>query len=240
MLCGDSVQPFRCTMKMMSGSLFPASDFDDWADTYDDSLAFDQFPFTGYPQVLTKAVELAEPTPGYAVLDLGTGTGNLALRFARAGCRVWCTDFSERMLERARQKIPGAVCLLHDVRSPLHRQLDRRFDLIVSAYLFHHFDMDEKVRILSGLLPHLLPAARIVIADIAFPDAGALEQVRLVVGAGWEDEFYWLADETALTIEKIGMQVAYQQVSPHAGVFVFKPSMRNMPGERNVDREQMI
>src|SRR5512140_3097697 len=42
--------------------------------------------------------------PGDRVLDSCCGTGDLALASARIGGRVTGVDFSERMLERARQK----------------------------------------------------------------------------------------------------------------------------------------
>jgi demethylmenaquinone methyltransferase / 2-methoxy-6-polyprenyl-1,4-benzoquinol methylase len=45
--------------------------------------------------------------PGDGVLDACCGTGDLAVAAARAGGRVTGLDFSERMLERARQKAPG-------------------------------------------------------------------------------------------------------------------------------------
>lgn len=52
-----------------------------------------------------RAVE-AVVEPGARVLDACCGTGDLALACARAGGRVTGLDFSERMLERARQKAP--------------------------------------------------------------------------------------------------------------------------------------
>jgi demethylmenaquinone methyltransferase / 2-methoxy-6-polyprenyl-1,4-benzoquinol methylase len=45
--------------------------------------------------------------PGDGVLDACCGTGDLAVAAARAGGKVTGLDFSERMLERARQKAPG-------------------------------------------------------------------------------------------------------------------------------------
>ena len=88
---------------------FPSSDFDDWAETYDVSVSIDQFPFYRYETFLDKVVALADAKPGLSVLDLGTGTGNLALRLASLGCDLWCTDFSAPMLEKARQKLPGLL-----------------------------------------------------------------------------------------------------------------------------------
>jgi 2-polyprenyl-3-methyl-5-hydroxy-6-metoxy-1,4-benzoquinol methylase len=64
------------------------------------------FPFVGYNLVLQEIVSLSKVSRGQAVLDLGTGTGNLAVLFARQGCRLTCADFSEAMLARARKKLP--------------------------------------------------------------------------------------------------------------------------------------
>lgn len=158
--------------------LFPPSDFDAWAETYDQSvLEYQQFPFDGYERALNTVVAQAQACPNMSVLDLGAGAGNLALRFARLGCKLWCMDFSEAMLAKARQKLPGARFVLSDLRAGWPSELEREFDRIVSAYLFHHFELDEKIRLIKMLAERLIPGGGLVIADISFLDAGALETV---------------------------------------------------------------
>jgi len=200
--------------------IFPHEEFDDWAESYDASVSIDQFPFTGYRDVLTNIVALSETRPGMSVLDLGTGTGNLAAGFARLGCELWCTDFSAPMLAQARLKLPQAHFLQHDLRVELPAGWQRPFDRIVSAYVMHHFELDEKVRILRGLLPRLAPGGRLIIGDIAFPNQAALDQVKAEAGEGWEDEYYWLVDQAMPALEKAAMQVSYRQISSCAGIFV--------------------
>jgi ubiquinone/menaquinone biosynthesis C-methylase UbiE len=131
---------------MQSADPFPASEFDQWAESYDaDVVTYGTFPFAGYERVLDAAVGMASVEAGMSVLDLGVGTGNLALRFSALGCRLWCTDYSPSMLAKARPKLPEARFVLHDLRDPFPPELNRRFDRVVSAYTFHHFELDQKV-----------------------------------------------------------------------------------------------
>jgi demethylmenaquinone methyltransferase / 2-methoxy-6-polyprenyl-1,4-benzoquinol methylase len=51
-----------------------------------------------------RAVDLARVGPGSRALDVATGTGDLAIALATRGAEVVGSDFSEGMLERAREK----------------------------------------------------------------------------------------------------------------------------------------
>lgn len=206
---------------MPPANSFPSSDFDPWAETYDrDVVSQDIFPFAGYRQVLETVVELAAPTAGMTVLDIGTGTGNLAVRFVERGCDVWCTDFSQAMLDKARQKLPAARFMLHELRSEWPPELRRRFDRIVSAYVFHHFEADRKFDLLRDLaVQHLMPEGKLIIADLSFPDVEAMRGFAQSVGDRWEQEPYWLADESVRGLEESGLLVEYRQVSGCAGVY---------------------
>jgi putative AdoMet-dependent methyltransferase len=205
---------------------FPASDFDQWADSYDgDVLAYDRFPFAGYRQVLDAVVTEADAYAGMTVLDIGIGTGNLARLFLEAGCRVWGADYSPAMLEKARGKLPGATLVLHDLRAAWPKQLDRRFDRIVSAYAFHHFELERKADMLTEISSqHLEAGGRIVIADISFPSLPEMRTFAATIGDEWEEEPYWLADEALALLREAGLHCGYQQVSACGGVYRIEPA----------------
>jgi putative AdoMet-dependent methyltransferase len=202
---------------------FNPESFDAWADSYDEDITSqDVFPFAGYQQVLDTVVRLAQAQPGMSVLDLGTGTANLALRFARLGCQLWGTDFSEPMLAKARIKLPEAHFLRYDLRDPWPADLERQFDRIVSAYVFHHFGLGEKVELCKQLVTRRLSAGgRLLVADISFPDQAAMQAFARSVGDLWEQEPYWLAGESLNALRAASLRAEYQQVSPCAGVYAF-------------------
>ncbi len=199
---------------------FPPGDFDDWAQTYDQDVLDSGFPFDGYSQVLETTLRLADVHSGQSVLDLGVGTGNLSILFAQQGCLLFGVDYSARMLEYAQRKLPQAVLVQADLRQDWPVALDRPFDRVISAYVFHHFALEKKIALLAHLATLLSPDGRIVIADLAFTTQLALQVVRDTLGSDWEDEYYWVAEETLPALAKAGFRASFQQVSSCAGVFV--------------------
>jgi putative AdoMet-dependent methyltransferase len=214
---------------MSSTDLFPPSEFDAWAEDYDLYTREDTtFPFDGYERVLDTVTRQCAVRPGLSVLDLGSGTGNLAILFDQLGCNVWGTDFSTTMLEKARAKLPNAHFIRHDLRADWPAEFDRRFDRIVSAYVFHHFELEEKVSLCSTLATQrLVRCGKLVVADLSFTARTALEGFKQKFD-NWEDEFYWLADESLAALQKAGLMAAYTQVSSCAGVYTIQ-TKRNHP-----------
>jgi 2-polyprenyl-3-methyl-5-hydroxy-6-metoxy-1,4-benzoquinol methylase len=153
------------------------------------------------------------------VLDLGTGTGNLAGAFASHGCEVWATDFAPKMLALAQVKHPGLHFIQSDLRQGWPADVDGVFDRIVSAYVFHHVPLAEKVRLSAVFAARLAPQGKLVLADLVFPNAVGLEAMRRLAGGNWEEEHYWLADETLAAYQQAGMLASYTPVSICAGVF---------------------
>ncbi|MFI8816690.1 MULTISPECIES: trifunctional class I SAM-dependent methyltransferase/NUDIX hydrolase/VOC family protein [unclassified Streptomyces] len=103
------------------------------------------------------------PATGSEVLDLGCGTGSLALLAAGQGHRVTAVDRSPRMAEQARAKLAGtgSEVLVGDAADPPLG--DRRFDVIVARHVVWLLpDPAAALRHWFGLLK---PGGRLVLVE---------------------------------------------------------------------------
>ena len=198
---------------------FNPDQFDPWAENYDDDVEAESgFPFSGYARLLNSIVTSGGPNPGETVLDLGCGTGNLGAAFLPFGCQVWGTDFSTKMIAKAQLKFPEIAFVVADTRDPLPEGFPDRFDLIVSAYVFHHFPFEEKIKqILRYKGNHLHPGGRILIGDLMFQSEDDKYNVASRYEADWDEEYYWVLDHDLPLMKAVGLSVAHQQISFCAG-----------------------
>jgi len=205
-----------------------SKEFDDWAETYDTDVLAPGFPFAGYEFTLDQIVKLSMIEPGMQILDLGSGTGNLTSRFVTNGCEVTGVDFSEKMMHIATSQNPTASFFKADLRTgPPQTFLEMKFDRIVSAYTFHHFPLPEKYNILKCYKPFLTENGFFVIGDITFTNNAVMQNVKTKTGPKWEDEDYWLTDQTIDYFSERQGRVEFLQTSVCAGVLriSFNPEM---------------
>ena len=120
---------------------------------------------------LDRLLEIAQPQPGWIALDIATGGGHTALKFAPQVRQVFATDLTPRMLEKAESHIVGDRGI-NNVRFQLADAEDLpfddgQFDLVTCRIAPHHFPnvaafMSECARVLKPggvflLQDHLLP-----------------------------------------------------------------------------------
>ena len=176
-------------------------DFDAWADSYDGSVAASDaagaYPFAGYERIMDAIFSRVTARPGARVLDLGFGTAALTARLYDAGCAVSGQDFSSRMVEIAREKMPGARLFRGDLTDGLVPELaDGPYDAVVATYALHHLDDAHQVALIRSLLPLLAEDGVVLIGDVAFATRRELEACRNAAGAAWDpDELYVVFDE---------------------------------------------
>ena len=196
--------------------------FDLWADGYDASVQLseesDAYPFAGYKNVLNFIYQQIRKGSGTRVLDIGFGTGVLTEKLYRDGYTITGIDFSRRMIEIARQKMPEATLLCHDFSQGLPASCTGcAYDAIVSTYAIHHLTDDQKAAFIFELKSHLAPNGKILIGDVSFPTREELEACRKASAEQWDpDEIYFVADELCPRIPAS----SYQKLSHCAGVLI--------------------
>jgi demethylmenaquinone methyltransferase/2-methoxy-6-polyprenyl-1,4-benzoquinol methylase len=111
---------------------------------------------------------------GSMVLEVGCGTGTMAILAARAGADVLAFDVSHAMLEVARRKIDesgmsGRIELQEMGVSGMDKLADDSFDLVMSTLVFSELSRDERAYVLRHAHRVLRRGGRLAIADEARP-----------------------------------------------------------------------
>ena len=137
----------------------------DLPDIYRDPVQYDLLAQMTAPDDLDFYRALAEEHPG-PILELGTGTGRVALELADAGHEVFGLDLVEPMVEMARRKAEereiGLTLAIGDLRS---FALGQTFGLVLLPYntLNHLLDLDSLRRALAATAHHMDESSRLVI-----------------------------------------------------------------------------
>ncbi|MGH3262485.1 MAG: class I SAM-dependent methyltransferase [Trebonia sp.] len=126
---------------------------------------------TGFGKVRDRLLAVAAPRDADVCVDLGAGTGFVALALAPLVESVLAVDISSAMAQslaaHARQagldNVATEVANLPDLRLPA-----ASIDLVVSSYALHHLRDEEKRALVAAAARWLRPGGRIVVADMMF------------------------------------------------------------------------
>ncbi len=120
---------------------------------------------------LERMLDIAQPQPNWIVLDIATGGGHTALKFAPYVARVIASDITSKMLHVGRefilaQGITNVQFLTADAESlPLKEKL---FDLVTCRIAPHHFP--NCVRFVKDAVRTIKPGGLLLVQDQLMPD----------------------------------------------------------------------
>ncbi len=121
-----------------------------------------------YRELLDAICRELAPSPGSLVLDVGSGTGNLALRLQGLGCQVVAMDFCRQAIECHTTKSRDCCVLLSDLTKGLPFR-DAAFDGIVCNNVLYTLSARDQLKAAKEFQRILKPGGRAVVAN---PRAG--------------------------------------------------------------------
>jgi ubiquinone/menaquinone biosynthesis C-methylase UbiE len=134
-----------------------------YAASYDRILP--EMPF--YREVVERHCEALSPDHIQSVLDLGAGTGNVAVRLARLGKRVIAVDIARAMLERLKRKIEPSLIdrlqIIEDTAEHLPQLRDESVDGV--NVLLALFDMSDALLALKEAVRTLRPGGVLAVTE---------------------------------------------------------------------------
>jgi demethylmenaquinone methyltransferase/2-methoxy-6-polyprenyl-1,4-benzoquinol methylase len=137
-----------------------------------------------------RLVRMARVTPGTRVLDLATGTGDIAFLLARDGARVTALDITARMIELAARKKSGGAApsfLVGDMSALPFRAAC--FDIVTTGYGLRN--VPDLPLVLDEIARVLVPGGQLLSLDFNRPANPVIRAVYLtylsLVGSalGW-------------------------------------------------------
>ncbi len=205
---------------------------------YDRDVVDESNPIrAGYDELLTWVA--AQVPPGSLVVDLGSGTGNLARRIRRP-TRLVCVDISEEMHVIARAKLADLPC--EQIRADLLDCIDLlpNADAIASTYAIHHLTDDEKPALFRGIYDHLRPGGVAALGDLMFASRADEQAIcaaytragKHALVAAIRDEFFWYVNEAEAALEAIGFATRHRRFSQLSwGIVAEKPGQGRTGGD---------
>ncbi|AFS79046.1 methyltransferase, type 12 [Gottschalkia acidurici 9a] len=201
--------------------------FDLWANEYDKSVNLseenNEYPFAGYRDVLNYVYNkiMSERESDLNILDIGFGTGILTEQLYNKGHKITGIDFSNKMIEIARGKMPQSTLVKWNFSKGLPEEIkDYKFDYIISTYAIHHLTDIEKEDFIKSLACNLTTNGRIILGDVSFETRLDLGECKNKYNKYWDNEEIYFVGEEMIEKLKNEYMCEYIKKSHCAGILV--------------------
>jgi len=151
---------------------------------------------------------------GARVLDAGCGSGQKARFFQDRGFQVLGIDFSEKLLEIARQTATASDFRLLDLRDI--RTLSEQFDGVFAQASLLHIPKAETFSVIEGMVSRLVPQGLLYIAVKAQRPGHPEEEMVTENDYGYDYErffSYYTLDEMRRHVDRLGLSLVHGEVS---------------------------
>ncbi len=175
-----SVKPVKLESPKGPGTLRTAHQERTWSRRAAD---WDHSSMPGLEKIAAAVVREAGSVDGADVVDLGCGSGQLALGLAESARSVTAVDFSAQMLALLDERAKAAgLSNVTTVRSTLQALdlAENSVDVIVTNYALHHLQHKEKAALVAKAAKWLRPGGRLVIGDMMFGLASDSESRQII------------------------------------------------------------
>lgn len=169
----------------------------------------------GLVKVVERVVAEGAPAPGQRVVDLGCGSGQLALRIAPHAGTVVGVDVSQAMIDLlARNAKTAGIDNVEGQAVPIeHLDLaEGSVDLVVSNYVMHHLRDPDKAAAVRQAARWLRPGGRLVVGDMMFGRGGDARDREII------------SSKVAMMLRK--GPAGWWRIAKNAGRFLFRVQER--------------
>lgn len=151
--------------------------------------------------------------PSSLVLDVGCGAGVKSSYLLKKGLNVVGIDFSEKMIEIAKQKVPNSKFFVADITKPL--EINKKFEGIFAQAVLLHIAKKNIKKTLENLANLLKPKGYLYIAVKGPKKGQSEEQIIKENNYGYEYErffSFYTPEELNNYVRELGLNTKYNDI----------------------------